>query len=364
MDKTQVENIIQELKKQASSKDISNSQWIERLKTAADGSGGAVADFANEVNKMHEMKSYFSDAFSKNDGGIRDYMKTASVEGTSDGFIRTFYREPSIYKRVCPPITFTAEDSRKYITETTEKPTYVIFIENHQAPAMKMPMNKGADAQYFYSNRVRGSFFDYSTPIFKKDIRDFETCEYDIRAVVEENSIKDMDTLIDSIAFGRVNEVTDDANNHRLFEFTDGMTRDTLVESKKAITKQRIPLGCGVLNQSLLSEIEKWNRVEIGGDKAQAIFEDGLPALGKLNMFGVNWIPTIKQDVIPDNVIIYFGPVSYLGKFYEHQKPMAHITKKINEIHFHARATAGINIININAVAKIRFNAGYSVTGA
>lgn len=343
------QDLINNMQKVASADSVraSNAALMEYMKTAGDGS---LPEFKKAVEDYSNLGTYFSEQ--RFSGKIE---KTAATEANTP-FIKLFYREPGLTRKVLPPRTITADNIMNFATETTEMPTILIFIENNIGPAVRLPSNKGSDAEVFYSNRLRVGFQVISTLHFYKNIDELSTNVKDYRAIVEENSLKDMPKCEDAYFFGQVDALAGDTDKYRGFKFSVAPTRDSLVEGQKSISNMQLPMGMGVMNMSTLAEFVKMGRNDVGGDLAQEMFKKGLAGVGELEFFGCSYVPSIKRDIIADDTVYYFSTPEYTGDFAEYSKPQLYISKKGRYIHFHAEEQIAITIVNANAVSKVTYN--------
>jgi hypothetical protein len=96
------------------------------------------------------------------------------------------------------------------------------------------------------------------------------------------------------------------------------LTKDTIAEGKKAMTRNRLDLDLIVLNEITYADILKWNSSEVGSIIEADIIEHGPKGQqgNYRSWLGYKWVTTINEDVIPENVIYYLPPQRYLGNGY------------------------------------------------
>ncbi|HPY31123.1 MAG TPA: hypothetical protein PLT00_12695 [Verrucomicrobiota bacterium] len=241
-------------------------------------------------------------------------VKAASAAGTN--MLRRRIREEGFTRRIIPLQTVTNEDLDRVLEH--DRPVIIEDMEPLSKGAKSIPFGDSADTQFFYGNKYAVVFNPITTPEWTKDINELRTYRMDLRQVITDNSLKDIQTeedgkfiaLCDTVV-GAVGGVGA-AGVAQNFNIAGGITRDTYVEVLSKLEDQNLNNGVILMNRRTAKEFLKFNRSEIGGSLAQDMFKQGLTALQEATIFGVKHVFTIKRNLVPDNVIYIFTEPGFL----------------------------------------------------
>jgi hypothetical protein len=282
------------------------------------------------------------------------------VAASASKMLRTQLREEGFMRKIIPPQMISNEDLDRVVEH--DRPVRIEDMEPNSKGASTLPFNVSADAQFFFGRKFLIEFFVIKTPKFMKSIHELRTYNMDLREVITENALKDIQTEEDGNFINLIDELVGPANapssvtgvtqNH---EVSGGITRTTYPEIKKFLEKQRLNNGVFLMNRATAKEFEKWFRDEVGGDLAEDIYREGLKALGTATIMGVPHIFTIKDELVPDNVVYLFTEPNFLGRFYILQDVTMYVEKKEDQLCFGATECIGFSIANVLGVHKVTF---------
>ena len=279
-----------------------------------------------------------------------DLLKEAEVNVTS--FIRSKLREESFTRQILTPQTITADQLDR--DAATDKPKKVIDKEpNSKAtwvPFRGMPRNN-----YFTGPRYEVYFGKITSDTFVKSIHELKTYDNDIRQILSDNSIKDIQEQEDRHFIDACNQITSAAGASQSLDFRSagGLTKENFLESRKALRKLKMPLGVSLMSQSTAEDILKWDANDIGDGAATVQYEKGLV---QSTIFGGKVIYTIKNDIVPDGTIYHFATEPFLGKFFFLQDATVYIKHERDIIMFDAYEVLGIGIGNDKGIIKTVFH--------
>src|SRR4051812_28020172 len=117
-------------------------------------------------------------------------IKNASAAGTQ--MIRRRIREDGFTRRIIPPQTVTNDDLDRVLEH--DRPVIIEDMEPHSRGAKSIPFGDSADTQFYYGNKYACVFNPITTPEWTKDINELRTYRMDLRQVITDNSLKDMQT--------------------------------------------------------------------------------------------------------------------------------------------------------------------------
>jgi hypothetical protein len=284
-------------------------------------------------------------------------VKSASAAGTN--MIRRRIREEGFTRRIIPPQTVTNDDLDRVIDH--DRPVIIEDMEPLSRGAKSIPFGDSADTQFYYGNKYACVFNPITTPEWTKDINELRTYRMDLRQVITDNSLKDMQTSEDGTFLAMCDTIVGSTSGvgaagvQQNFNISGGITRDTYVEVLSKLEDQNLNNGIFLMNRRTAKEFLKFNRSEIGGDLAQDLFKQGLTALQEATIFGAKHIFTIKRDLVPDFVVYLFTEPGFLGKFYTLQEVTMYVEKKKDILRFSARETISVTVANVAGVSKVTF---------
>jgi hypothetical protein len=295
------------------------------------------------------------------------------IEGSSNGsltkaasesskMLRTQLREEGFMRKILPSETITNEELDRNLEH--DRPYKIYDMEPNSKGAVTLPFNVSSDMQFFYGRKFAVDFFTIKTPKWNKSIHELRTYEMDLRKVITENSLKDIQTEEDANFIGAVNDivgtpagVSSVTGVQQSFEISGGISKSTYPLINRYLIKQRLNNGVYLMNASTAQVFATWNRTEIGGDMAQDLFKDGVKGIKDAVINGVPHIFTIKDELIPDDTVYCFTTPDFLGKNLELEPVTMDVEKREDQIIFGARECIGFSIANALGVVKLKFTA-------
>ena len=288
-----------------------------------------------------------------NDGNVKE----AAAAGTN--MIRRKIREEGFTRRIIPPQTVGNEDLDRVVEH--DRPVIIEEMEPLSKGAKTIPFGDSADSQSFYGNKYTVVFNPITTPEWTKDINELRTYRMDLRQVITDNSLKDIQTEEDGKFIAMCDTIVGPvagvgaAGVQQNFNIAGGITRDTYKEVLSKLEDMDLNNGVFLMNRRTAKEFLGWDRSEIGGDLAQDLLKQGLTALQEATIFGVKHIFTIKRALVPDNVVYLFTEPGFLGKFYVLSDVTMFVEKKKDILRFSAREVLGLTVANVAGIAKVNF---------
>lgn len=271
----------------------------------------------------------------------------------SSAYIRMINREDGFLRKILPAETVSQKDL--WQDPNSDRPAVMVTIEPTGSPAVSLPFNSSAEIQYYYASKAIVSFFDIKTPRFQKNVYELMTYkDIDLRKVVVDNALKDMQKEEDAGFIGKVDALVQNGVVSG-FQFGSGLSRDNWVEVSKIMGKKMLRNGIALMNDATFREFGKLTRNEIGGDLSEKLFKEGMAGLGDSKVFGMNILSTLKADLVNDNVAYLFTESDYLGKLYELEKPKMYVDRTEDIITVNANEKIGCSIINTAGVNKVIF---------
>src|SRR4051812_28277573 len=115
-------------------------------------------------------------------------IKNASAAGTQ--MIRRRIREDGFTRRIIPPQTVTNDDLDRVVQH--DRPVMIEDMEPHSRGSKSIPFGDAADTEFYYGNKYVCVFNQITTAEYTKDINELRTYRMDLRQVVTDNALKDV----------------------------------------------------------------------------------------------------------------------------------------------------------------------------
>ena len=298
----------------------------------------------------------FLSKVASNDTGIKK-----QAERDLNDFVRMYQREEGFHEHIMPVEMLDSSNIER--VDYTDKPVKFVDVEPGSPAAVAMTYAAGVSSRYIKGNRVAAVVQRVVGPKFMKDVDELKTYNIDIRQVLSDNSLKDVLAHIDNkhiamwnVAMGGVagqaspaTGVIQWARNQRRIH------RDSIVEATKIMGRcpQRAIPKIALINSISARDIQKFGREEMGGDMAQELFLNGIT---KFSLLGLDWVVTIKSDIVPENSMFLFAEPKRLGRSYSTQDLTMSVKVEDWMISFFGYKTIGSVTANPGAVVRMDFN--------
>ena len=307
-------------------------------------------------------------------------VKEAQDEGSR--FIRSKLRQESFARVILQPVELAPEEIDR--DEHTDQPKKI--IEKEPDSVATFVTFKGAGQRTFFKGpRYSVYFGKIESQHFMKSKFELLTYQNDIRKILTDNSVKDMadeeDRKFVETIDAAIAEVApaDSANvdagvtylpaNQDQFASSDlllgnnlvvqqgangsalPLSREIIAQLFQCMTSKKLPIGKMLMTKATFMECLKFPYSDVGNDILSRHYDQGLEGEDKL--FGVPVVTTIKNDIIPDNVIYLFAPENYLGNFFLLQDATLFIKQEADMIEFWSYSAPGMGIGNAKGVIKL-----------
>ena len=291
--------------------------------------------------------------------GLLEQGLEKQAQDAVNDYIRVKMREDGFGRRIIPPVQITNDELDRQVD--TDKPVKVVDKEPSSPGAISVPFATQPINRYIRGPRFRVMFDRILTPRFTKDIDELRTYDMDIRQILSDNSIKDMLAeedgkfilVCNSLLVGQGSTVPE-TGSVQWQAIAGGITRETIAESMKIMpsTPNHLNVSTVLVNNVTIWDVVKFGRDEIGGDLSQELFERGF---AEREIMGVQWIITIKRDLVPDATLFHFAEPKFLGKWYILEDTTMYIDRKAYMLEFFAYESMGAAIANVAGVTRADF---------
>lgn len=275
-------------------------------------------------------------------------VKEAADEGSR--FIRAKMRQDSFAREILEPVELGPDEIDR--DEDTDQPKKIIEKEPDSV-ATFVTFKGSGERTWFRGPRYSVKFGKVESQHFVKSKFELLTYQNDIRKILTDNSVKDMADQEDAKFIETVKAAHGAAAGGKgtLAANTDRMTAATINLGVKTLLSRKIPMGKILMTKSRYYDALEMEATTVGNDVASRHYDDGIEGENKL--FGIPVITTIKNDIITDDDVFFFGPQEYLGNFFLLQDATLFIKQEADIIEFWSYSAPGIGIGNTNAIVHL-----------
>lgn len=275
-----------------------------------------------------------------------DQGMTKEAGVAMSAFVRQKLREDGFTRKILPLQGITAAELDRQLTE---EPT-VICEKEPDSVAATLPFLGRAPIRYWTTARYPVTFQKISSDDFRKSKFELATYRTDIRTILQENSVKDMQEQEDSGFYNNILAMA--TANSNVFTTSGGFTRANFMTGIKKLAQRRLPVGCVLMTQSMYADMMSLPATDIGSQAATELF------MGRGSLEtpqGYRIVVTNKNNILPDNQIVYFTSPEYLGQFYGLQDATVFLRVEADMIEFTSYEALGIGIGNVNGAVVVNF---------
>lgn len=277
---------------------------------------------------------------------------TKEAEDLGSQFIREKLRETGFLSQILPRQAILDSDLDR--DENSELPKVVIDKEPDSIAAY-MPFRANSPNQYFSSPRFPVHFVKVESNHFTKNIFELKTYRMDIRQILKDNSVKDIQEQEDSYFLDAVDQAVTDSPASVIQDLTvgggAGLTPSVVKIALQALIQLRRPIGRILMSEALYLDTLTFDINQVGFNLKEKWYLSGTESPKKV--LGVPTVTTIKNDIVPDNVFYVFSTPDFLGKFYSLQEPTLFIKEEADMIDFWTYESIGVGLGNIQSIIKV-----------
>ena len=279
-------------------------------------------------------------------------------------FTRIRIRESSFFEKVLPGVKIGDDELTPQLG--TDKNVKLVEREPNSPAAITIPLGAQPVQYYFRGDRYPVYFDRITTSKFTKDISELRTYGMDIRQVISDNAILDMDFELDRKMLAACQSIVGTQGSsvpetgvvqNVLITDPAGISRDSLFEMRKILprTFARLDGVTCLVNNITIHDVAKFDRLEAGGELSETMFVDGFQ---QKKLLGMNWIVTNKHELVAEGQFWLFASPEFLGKSFILEDTTMYVEKKAFNLEFFAYCERGATIGNPAAVALVTIVAG------
>lgn len=283
------------------------------------------------------------------------------IKGAAAGAktLKRHLRENGIARNILPPEEVTDAD----LSPSTEHdlPRIIREMEAAQITPRIVPLGTPPETAQYRGNKYEIMFFTIQTPEFIQTVDRLRTYKTDLREVLTDNMLRDIQTIEDEFFFGEVDEAVGTTSGvglagmsqHQLIN--GAITSQTYPSIKAAFMNRRLPLGVFVMSSVTTLAFETFLADDIGFDLREKFFRDGIKGLGEFTIAGVKHLATIKNDIVANNSVYQFTEPGRLGNFCILQDVHVYLERKRDWIRTSAEEKIGVTLANTAGMNLVDF---------
>jgi hypothetical protein len=283
-----------------------------------------------------------------------DQGMTKEAGVAMSAFVRQKLREDAFVRKILPFQAITAAELDR---QTDEEPT-IICEKEPDSVAATLPFLSRSAIRYWTGPRYKVNFQKIASDDFRKSKFELMTYRTDIRTVLQENSIKDMQYQEDYGFYQNLQAIA--ANNTSIGATNtytiSGFSKANYLAGIKKLLERRLPVGCVLMSQSLYNDMLAFQSTDIGSPAASSLF------MGEAQLqapFGYKIITTNKSTssdgFFPTNRMIVFAPPQFLGQAFSLQDATVFLKAELDMIEFTAYESIGIGLGNTQGFVIVDF---------
>lgn len=270
--------------------------------------------------------------------------KEASVAASA--FVRQKLREDGFTRKIMEPTMVTAADLDRGLTDEPQ----IIVEKEPDSVAASMGFKGRSEMRYFKGERYTVTFHKIESADFRKSKFELATYRTDIRTVLQENSVKDIQKVEDTSFYANI--VAMATANSSVHSISGGFNMPNFQAGIKKLLAKQLPVGKILMTQEMYADFLAQPATQIGSDAASALF---MGQTGVAAPYGNQIVVTNKNDILPNNRMIVFAPAPYLGQMYILQDAMVYLKTEADMLAFKTYESVGVGIGNVNGAVVIDF---------
>jgi len=304
-----------------------------------------MSNYATETASVKFLNQAFLD---KIDGGME---KEASAAMTA--FVRQKLREDGFTRKILTPQLLTSSDLDRGLDDQPRK----IVEKEPDSIAADLPLSGRAELRYFNTDRYEVTFSKISSRTFQKSKYELATYATDIRQVLQDNSVKDLQFTEDSNFIAGLKSIATTYHGG-IVDANAGFGIKSLMDMVNELVKVKQKPAKILMPWNLYLKLYSRPSSVVGSITANEHFN----GQDMRQAFGFEIIPTNKLDLMSSNgtiqgdMIAIFAPEAYLGQFYSLQEPTVFLKTEQDMIEFTTYESVGVGIGNTNGFRLAKFD--------
>lgn len=273
------------------------------------------------------------------------------AEEASSLYIRNKLYEDGILRRLFESRTTTADELDPELDN--DHPSIICEIEPDASGATFVPFKGTGERRYFKGKRFRVPFGKVEAERVSKSKFELMTIRMSIMDWLKENQVKMIQEEEDRLFIDALDDIVATAGGAQniSFSMTGGNFKDAFTKGMQALNTLRLPQGKVLMHANTYLESLKLKTDDIGFKPQEDRFSRGVD--GESSFLGIPVVTTIKDNLIPENVLYFFTQQEFFIKFFLLQDATLFMETRADMIEFHTYEAPGVGIGNTKGVVKV-----------
>jgi hypothetical protein len=314
-----------------------------------------MSEYATETLNVQFLNNAFLD---KIEQGM-----TKEAGAAMSTFVRQKLREDGFTRKILTPQMVTASDLDRDLDDTPR----VIIEKEPDSVAATIALNGKSETRYFKGSRYQVAFHKIESAEFEKSKFELATYKTDIRHILQENSVKDIQKQEDSNFITSLAQIFSDTrglSGRRYYNDTEltGVTvTDKLMQLVQFMVDDFQKPGKILMSHQLYLAILREPATQLGDAVASRHFDTGsmegfygfeIVTSNKSDILNTAWLDAgtdAEQTAAKGDLVVVFAPEAYFGQFYSLQEPTVYLKSEADMISFKTYEAVGVGIGNTKA---------------
>lgn len=317
-----------------------------------------------DIDNPTLFNQQFVDAVKASPDGINKSASAAATEMT-----RRILREDKFSSAILPYADVTDDQLDRLLDR--EDPVIIYEMEPAIPGAMTISNESTGSTRTFRADKYLLTFHTNTTPVWTKDVNLLRTYKSNVRQVIIDNTLRDLSRQADVDFMAGVNAivgaipggVSPETGLEQFVHYSGRLDRQNWVNCKQLLRDRYLLNGVFLCNSRTWSQFEQWDRNEMGGDFSGELALKGSGAFAEASFGGVDFIVTMKNDLVGNGELYQFTKPNFLGHAGVLEPPTMYVKKDKDILSFSCREKIGVVIANTAGVQKVVFDGITGPTG-
>ena len=268
------------------------------------------------------------------------------VAQAGQAYVRSFLRENSFARKIIPTESVTRADLQR----STRHDTLIKIVDfEHPSTAAAVNFRSAGRERYLQGKRYAIPFFKVESDLFVKNEAELLAYEYPITKVIEENSIKDIMAVEDSV-FLKACDGAVTASGKKIVLADTAVNRSNLNRLYKMIDVDKLQSAQVLMTNVDFDDWQTQQATDIGSPLASDMTINGYTGDKIMRR---KLIVTNKVDLLLPGQIFAFTDPKFLGNFFILNDVKFWIKKEADKVFWKTWEYVGLGIANLRSISKI-----------
>jgi hypothetical protein len=274
-------------------------------------------------------------------------MEKMAAAGSA--YIKSFLREHAFSRKILPPESVTRAEAQR---STRNDTLYKIVDFEHPSTAVALNFRSAGRERYLQGKRYALPFFKIESDLFSKQEAELLAYDYPITKVIEENSIKDIMYVEDSVFLNYAGDATS-TTGKKIVSADTSVNRSNLTKLAKMIDGDKLQATLFLMTNVDWDDFQVLPATDVGSNLASEVTVNGYKYETILRR---KCVVTNKTDLLAPGRIFSFTDPAFLGNFFLLGDVKFWIKKEADRVYWKTWEYLAEGFANIRSIAEIDLN--------